>query len=105
MLPISRMTTADVSRGLLHLPRGSGVVRLRRGRAYIGTLSLGWMEFVSSGLMTPRPAWANLAAECSGASVNLGDPKERLLIVAIARGDATFDRALEERAENTPRES
>ena len=34
-----------------------------------------------------------------GASVNLGDPKERLLIVAIALGVATFDCAPERRGE------
>ena len=49
----------------------------------------------------PSSAWANHATRYGGESVNLGDPKERLLIVAIARGVATLGCALVERAENT----
>ncbi len=41
MLPISRTTTAEVRRARLHLPRGSGVVWLRRSRAFIGTPFVG----------------------------------------------------------------
>jgi AraC-binding-like domain len=51
----------------------------------------------------PSSAWANHATRYGRASVHLGDPKERLLIVAIASSVATLDGALVDRAKNTQR--